>query len=74
VIVANVLDGRGPTIEADLRAMETMGDALAGTGKPFVGTSGTLMLVLGGLGRARRRGRHALRGRRRRARARIGHD
>lgn len=36
-------------IEADLRAMETMGDALAGTGKPFVGTSGTLMLVLGGL-------------------------
>jgi hypothetical protein len=36
-------------IEADLRAMETMGDALAGTDKPFVGTSGTLMLVLGGL-------------------------
>ncbi len=36
-------------IEADRRAKETMGDALAGTGKPFVGTSGTLMLVFGGL-------------------------
>jgi nucleoside-diphosphate-sugar epimerase len=36
-------------IEADLRAKETMGDALAGTGKPFVGYSGTLMLVFGGV-------------------------
>jgi nucleoside-diphosphate-sugar epimerase len=36
-------------IETDRRAKETMGDALAGTGKPFVGTSGTLMLVFGGL-------------------------
>ncbi len=35
-------------IEADRRAKEAMGDALAGTGKPFVGTSGTLMLVFGG--------------------------
>ncbi|HEY2575165.1 MAG TPA: SDR family oxidoreductase [Streptosporangiaceae bacterium] len=29
----------------DLRAVETMGEALAGTGKPFVITSGTLMLT-----------------------------
>lgn len=36
-------------IEADLRAKEAMGDALAGTGKPFVGVSGTMALVLGGL-------------------------
>jgi nucleoside-diphosphate-sugar epimerase len=36
-------------IEADLRAKEVMGDALAGTGKPFVGVSGTIALVLGGL-------------------------
>jgi nucleoside-diphosphate-sugar epimerase len=36
-------------IGADLRAKEAMGDALAGTGKPFVGVSGTLALVLGGL-------------------------
>jgi nucleoside-diphosphate-sugar epimerase len=35
-------------IEADLRAKEAMGDALAGTGKPFVAVSGTLALVLGG--------------------------
>jgi nucleoside-diphosphate-sugar epimerase len=36
-------------IEADLRAIETMGDALVGSGKPFVGTSGTLMLAFGGI-------------------------
>ena len=36
-------------IAADLRAKEAMGDALAGTGKPFVGVSGTIALVLGGL-------------------------
>ncbi len=34
-------------VEADWRAIEAMGDELAGTGKPFVGTSGTLMLTLG---------------------------
>jgi nucleoside-diphosphate-sugar epimerase len=38
-------------VEADLRAVETIADALAGTGKPFVGTSGTLLLTLAGLGR-----------------------
>jgi nucleoside-diphosphate-sugar epimerase len=36
-------------IAADLRAKEAMGDALAGTGKPFIGVSGTLALALGGL-------------------------
>jgi nucleoside-diphosphate-sugar epimerase len=36
-------------IEADLRAKEAMGGALAGTGKPFVAVSGTLAVVLGGL-------------------------
>jgi nucleoside-diphosphate-sugar epimerase len=36
---------------ADLSAIEAMLDALAGTGKPFVGTSGTLLLALAGLGR-----------------------
>jgi nucleoside-diphosphate-sugar epimerase len=39
----------GAAIAADLRAKEAMGQALAGTGKPFVGVSGTLALVLGGL-------------------------
>ncbi len=34
-------------IEADLRCIEAMGDELAGTGKPLVGTSGTLMLTFG---------------------------
>ncbi|MEV4236895.1 MULTISPECIES: SDR family oxidoreductase [unclassified Nocardia] len=38
-------------IAADLRAIETIGDALAGSGKPFVSTSGTLMLAFAGLGR-----------------------
>jgi nucleoside-diphosphate-sugar epimerase len=38
----------GAAIAADLRAKEAMGDALAGTGKPFVGVSGTLALALGG--------------------------
>lgn len=36
-------------IDADLRAIVTIGGQLAGTGKPFVGTSGTLMLVFGGV-------------------------
>jgi nucleoside-diphosphate-sugar epimerase len=35
-------------IEADVRAKGAMGEALAGSGKPFVGVSGTLALVLGG--------------------------
>lgn len=38
-------------IAADLRAIETIGDALAGTGKPFVSTSGTLLLAFAGLTR-----------------------
>ena len=38
-------------VAADLRAVETFGDALAGTGKPLVGTSGTLLLAHAGLGR-----------------------
>ena len=36
----------GGAVAADLSAVETMLDALAGTGKPFVGTSGTLMLAI----------------------------
>jgi nucleoside-diphosphate-sugar epimerase len=36
-------------IASDLQAIETIGDALAGSGKPFVSTSGTLMLTLGGI-------------------------
>jgi nucleoside-diphosphate-sugar epimerase len=36
---------------ADLAAIEAMLDALAGTGKPFVGTSGTLVLAMAALGR-----------------------
>ena len=35
-------------IDLDKRAIGAIGDALAGSGKPFVGTSGTLMLALGG--------------------------
>jgi nucleoside-diphosphate-sugar epimerase len=35
----------------DLRAVEAMGAALDGSGKPFVITSGTLLLALAGLGR-----------------------
>ncbi|HUA41462.1 MAG TPA: SDR family oxidoreductase [Streptosporangiaceae bacterium] len=38
-------------VDADMRAIEAMADALAGTGKPFVSTSGTLLLSLAGLGR-----------------------
>jgi nucleoside-diphosphate-sugar epimerase len=39
-------------VDADRRAVEAMGDALAGsgTGKPFVIASGTLTLALGGIG------------------------
>ena len=36
-------------VAADLRATEAIGDALAGSGKPFVSTSGTLMLTFLGL-------------------------
>jgi nucleoside-diphosphate-sugar epimerase len=38
-------------IAADMAATEAFGDALAGTEKPFVNTSGTLMLAMMGLGR-----------------------
>ncbi len=33
------------SIETDLRAVQAMGDALVGSDKPFVGTSGTLMVA-----------------------------
>jgi nucleoside-diphosphate-sugar epimerase len=36
-------------IAADLRAIETLGDALAGTGKPLVATSGTVVFAFAGL-------------------------
>lgn len=36
-------------VRADLASIEAMGDALAGTGKPFVGTSGTALLAMGGI-------------------------
>jgi nucleoside-diphosphate-sugar epimerase len=36
-------------IADDLKAIEAMGAALDGTGKPFVGTGGTLMLAFGGV-------------------------
>jgi nucleoside-diphosphate-sugar epimerase len=36
-------------VAADLAAVQAMGAALAGSGKPFVTTSGTLMLALGGI-------------------------
>jgi nucleoside-diphosphate-sugar epimerase len=36
-------------IESDRRAIEVMAAALEGSGKPFVGTSGTLMLAFGGI-------------------------
>lgn len=45
--------GAEEAVAADLRAIEALGDGLAGSGKPFVGTSGTLMLAVGGVeGRA----------------------
>ena len=36
-------------IASDRQAIEAMAAALEGSGKPFVGTSGTLMLPLGGI-------------------------
>jgi len=36
-------------VDDDLAAVEAIGDALAGSGKPLVGTSGTLPLAFGGL-------------------------
>jgi nucleoside-diphosphate-sugar epimerase len=48
---AMVTGDYGSAVAADLQAVQTFGEALAGTGKPFVGTSGTLMLAMAGLGR-----------------------
>jgi nucleoside-diphosphate-sugar epimerase len=39
----------GGAIAADAAATEAIGDTLAGTGKPFVSTGGTLMLAMGGI-------------------------
>jgi nucleoside-diphosphate-sugar epimerase len=36
-------------VAADLRAIDALGDALAGTGKPLVATSGTMLLAFAGL-------------------------
>ena len=47
--------------DADLAAIEAMLDALAGTGKPFVGTSGTLLLAMIAPGRDRHRGHRGAR-------------
>jgi nucleoside-diphosphate-sugar epimerase len=39
----------GAAVSADLRAVEALCKSLAGTGKPLVGTSGTLSLILAGV-------------------------
>src|ERR1700734_2243084 len=39
----------GGAIAADAAATEAIGATLAGTGKPFVSTGGTLMLAMGGI-------------------------
>ena len=36
-------------VSADAAAVEAIGEALVGSGKPFVGTGGTLMLAMGGV-------------------------
>jgi nucleoside-diphosphate-sugar epimerase len=38
-------------VSADAAAADAIGKALVGTGKPFVGTGGTLMLAMGGVSR-----------------------
>lgn len=48
LVYAGDLAGAG---EADLAAIEAVGDALAGSGKPFVGTSGTLLVAAAASGR-----------------------
>lgn len=47
MLTGNYIDA----ITADLAAIKAMGEALKGTGKPFVGTSGTLMLARAGVER-----------------------
>jgi nucleoside-diphosphate-sugar epimerase len=47
LLTGNYIDA----VTADLAAIEAMSDALKGSGKAFVGTSGTLMLAHGGLTR-----------------------
>jgi len=44
----NAGDLEGP-LGADLLAIGAMGEVLAGTGKPFIGTSGTIPLAFGGV-------------------------
>ena len=44
-------DGFVTAAAHDLRATQAIGEALAGSGKPFVTTSGTLMLAVAALGR-----------------------
>lgn len=44
-------DGFAKAAEHDLRAIMAIGDALAGTGRPFVGTGGTMLLAFSGLDR-----------------------
>jgi nucleoside-diphosphate-sugar epimerase len=44
----NAGDLEGP-LGADLSAIDAIGEALVGTGKPFVGTSGTIPLAFGGV-------------------------
>jgi nucleoside-diphosphate-sugar epimerase len=39
----------GGAMDQDAQAVQAMTDVLAGTGKPFVGTSGTLMLAMNGI-------------------------
>jgi nucleoside-diphosphate-sugar epimerase len=41
--------GFGDAIEQDTKAVQAISEALAGSGKPFVGTSGTLMLAMNGI-------------------------
>ena len=44
-----VTRGLDEPLGADLSAIEAMGEVLAGTGNPFVGTSGTIPLAFGGV-------------------------